>query len=93
MRGAGGNAAGARTPSIRTRLEPVECLDGQRQWEVVVEVDALPAGMRGLPPRMKAQAHRHGAPGCLDPSQHIERSADRESTMGEAWHHNKTTMA
>lgn len=45
-----------REPRLSTRLERVDRGDGRPSWEVVVEIDGVRAGARGLPPAMRGEA-------------------------------------
>lgn len=54
------HVAADREPQVKTRLERIDRGDGERQWEVVVEVDGVRAGARALPPRLRGRATRIG---------------------------------
>jgi hypothetical protein len=45
-----------REPRVETRLERVDRGDGQPHWEVIVDVDGVRAGGRGLPTALNGQA-------------------------------------
>ena len=44
-------------PRVRTRLERVKRRDGQTQWEVIVEINGVRAGVRALPPASSNQLY------------------------------------
>ncbi len=50
------HVAADREPQINTRLERVDRGDGQRYWEVIVDIDGVSAGGRALPPALKGRA-------------------------------------
>lgn len=50
------HVAADREPQVRTRLDRVVRGEGQAHWEVVVEVDGVRAGARGLPPPLQGRA-------------------------------------
>ncbi len=50
--------AADRKPQIKTRLERVDRADGQKHWEVIVEIDGVRAGGRALPSALKGEPSR-----------------------------------
>ena len=52
------HVAADRKPKVTTRLERVDRGKGQADWEVVVEIDGIRAGVRALPPLLKGRATR-----------------------------------
>jgi V8-like Glu-specific endopeptidase len=47
-----------REPRIEARLERVEREDGQEHWEVIVDVEGVRAGGRGLPRALRGEASK-----------------------------------
>jgi len=52
--------AADREPKVRTRLARVERGGNQVDWEVIVEIDGVQAGGRGLPPPLQGKATKAG---------------------------------
>lgn len=50
------HVAADRKPKVTTRLERVDRGDGKAHWEVVVDIDGVRAGGRGLPAALKGEA-------------------------------------
>ena len=54
------HVAADRKPQVKTRLERIDRGDGQRHWEVIVDIDGVSAGGRALPPALKGRARKAG---------------------------------
>jgi len=52
------HVAADREPQVQTRFQRIDRGDGQPYWEVIVDIDGVRAGGRGLPPPLRGQASR-----------------------------------
>lgn len=52
------HVAADQPPGVSTRVERVDRGDGAASWEVVVEVEGVRAGGRGVPPAMRGEPRR-----------------------------------
>jgi len=50
------HVAAERSPEVKTRVERVDRGDGKENWEVIVDINGVRAGGRGLPSALKGKA-------------------------------------